>query len=243
MTETSKLLERNPEYYTIWNYRREILLHQFNGTDTSPPPPPNTTTNIGEKESENEESNSNKQKAASANISKLIKEELMFLMPLLMKFPKCYWIWNHRIWLLHQTTDKLPAAAASLKFWEAELALVGKMLGRDARNFHGWGYRRIVVANVEKLRKQVAQEERGVKEKEVEEEGEEGKGKWSMVEDEFEYTTKMYKTNLSNFSAWHNRSKLIPLLLDERNASEDGRIAFLNGGKIQPSIFSLYSVF
>ena len=45
----------------------------------------------------------------------------------------------------------------------------------------------------------------------------------SLVESEFEYTTKMIKTNLSNFSAWHNRSKLIPRLLNERQADDTAR--------------------
>ena len=48
-----------------------------------------------------------------------------------------------------------------------------------------------------------------------------------MAETEFAYTTKMINTNLSNFSAWHNRSKLIPRLLAERNAGASARRAFL----------------
>jgi geranylgeranyl transferase type-2 subunit alpha len=51
-----------------------------------------------------------------------------------------------------------------------------------------------------------------------------------MVESEFEYTTKMINANLSNFSAWHNRSKLIPRLLDERNADAAKRRKFLDDG-------------
>jgi len=50
----------------------------------------------------------------------------------------------------------------------------------------------------------------------------------SMVETEFEYTTKMINAHLSNFSAWHNRSKLIPRLLDERNADDLERRKFLD---------------
>ena len=73
------------------------------------------------------------------------------------------------------------------------------MLSRDSRNFHGWGYRRDVINNLEQL-----------------------SGK-SMAEQEFAYATKMVQTNLSNFSAWHARSQLIPRILSERSASSADR--------------------
>jgi len=56
----------------------------------------------------------------------------------------------------------------------------------------------------------------------------------SMVEDEFAYTTKMIHAHLSNFSAWHTRSKLIPRLLDERKASDKERKEFLDEGMCIP---------
>lgn len=128
----------------------------------------------------------------------LVKEDLHFLIPLIKQFPKCYWIWNHRSWLLATATQHLPAQTA-LQLWQGELALDSKMLALDSRNFHAWDYRRKIVAELERL------------------------GGKSMVEAEFEYTTKMIQSNLSNFSAWHNRSQLIPRLLDERSASSADR--------------------
>ncbi len=142
----------------------------------------------------------------------LITDDLTFLLPLLRKFPKCYWIWNYRLWLLEQSSRLLPSTEAH-ELWGQELMLVGKMLSLDSRNFMGWGYRRTVIA---------ALESPNLSPKEPAP---------SMTEQEFEYTTKMIKSNLSNFSAWHNRSKLIPRLLAERQASHEARRQFLDEGK------------
>lgn len=78
----------------------------------------------------------------------IIQLDLQFLFPLLLKFPKCYWMWNHRLWLLEQAILQLPPGTAR-RLLGKELALVGKMLTRDSCNCHGRGYRRIVVASLE----------------------------------------------------------------------------------------------
>lgn len=62
----------------------------------------------------------------------------------------------------------------------------------------------------------------------------------SMVEEEYAYTTKMVNTNLSNFSAWHNRSQLIPRLLDERQAGEEKRKVLFDA-KIELVTKALYT--
>lgn len=151
----------------------------------------------GEKSSENRNS----------EILDIIQLDLQFLFPLLVKYPKCYWIWNHRLWLLEQSTNLLPAVV-SRKLWEEELGLVGKMLSRDNRNFHGWAYRRTVVQSLESSALQGQ----------------------SMVRAELGYTKKMIGTNLSNFSAWHNRIKLILRVLDEEKANDDERRKMLDEG-------------
>jgi geranylgeranyl transferase type-2 subunit alpha len=135
----------------------------------------------------------------------IIQLDLQFLFPLLLKFPKCYWIWNHRLWLLDRSTTLLKPETA-LRLWTEELGLVGKMLTRDSRNFHGWGYRRTVVRTLEQLNKR------------------------SMAKEELDYTKKMISANLSNFSAWHNRCKLIVQTLNEQNASAEERTDMLNSG-------------
>jgi len=151
-----------------------------------------------------EKSNENR----NSEILDIIQLDLQFLFPLLVKFPKCYWIWNHRLWLLEQSTNLLPTVV-SRRLWEGELGLVGKMLSRDNRNFHGWAYRRTVVQSLESSALQGG----------------------SLVRAELDYTKKMIGTNLSNFSAWHNRIKLILRVLDEEKASDDERQKMLDQGE------------
>ncbi|RFU32299.1 hypothetical protein B7463_g4010, partial [Scytalidium lignicola] len=187
---TTKLLHLNPEYYTIWNVRRRCLTSGLLSRAADQQEPDAQDQALDAK---NQESDDN-----------VLQSELAFTIPLLMKFPKCYWIWNFRQWILSKAILRLPVLVAR-KIWETELGLVSKMLNKDQRNFHAWGYRRVVVAKLE------SPELRGE----------------SMVEDEFTFTTKMIRYNLSNFSAWHNRSQLIPRVLEERGADDKMRAALL----------------
>ncbi|EMF16928.1 protein prenylyltransferase [Sphaerulina musiva SO2202] len=204
---TSQLLHQNPEYYTIWNHRRVILESVFAAELDS-----------GKQQQQQQQRQQQEHgvhippvedgdaaAAAAANLTVpqreillLIKEDLSFQIPLLKQWPKCYWIWNHRQWLLMTATQHIPAHA-TIDLWKAELGLVGKMLSLDSRNFHGWNYRRVVVENIERLSHS------------------------SMCEAEFAYTTQMINSNLSNFSAWHNRGQLLPRLLHERAADDSAR--------------------
>ena len=160
----------------------------------------------------------------------LISNDLSFLIPLLRKFPKCYWIWNYRLWLLQQANRYLRATSA-LALWQYELQLDSKMLAQDSRNFHAWGYRRTVVAAIEAI--QITQSRTPtttttmqdfvsattdtkiatVKSPDIS----------SITQQEFDFSTKMINANLSNFSAWHHRSKVLPRLLDEKHADDKGR--------------------
>jgi geranylgeranyl transferase type-2 subunit alpha len=78
----TKLLNENPEYYTIWNHRRRVLNALFSA---------DTTTQSADD---------------------LTQGDLQLTFSLLRKFPKCYWIWNHRDWLLRRAESFLGADAA-----------------------------------------------------------------------------------------------------------------------------------
>lgn len=151
----------NPEFYTIWNFRREVLCKLFdNGV-------------------------------LSSKVS--LEDDLKLVMMLLKRFPKCYWIWNHRKWCLYYLGDEAN--------WEFELSIVSKLLSLDQRNFHGWQYRRFVVENMEPRCKDKAEE-------------------FKLNLSEYDYTTSKINNNISNFSAWHNRSKLIPKTYKLSNDNE-----------------------
>ncbi|KAK3943589.1 hypothetical protein QBC46DRAFT_281892 [Diplogelasinospora grovesii] len=248
---TSKLLRLNPEYYTVWNIRRRSLISGLlsrrsdgsspltespissqtattqassavsssSSSDATPPSHESQTTgksgtiaedsrNVdGEHEhASNKQQDSDATKAAAEKQDlDVLKSELAFTIPLLLESPKCYWIWSYRLWVLEQAIQRLQVPVAR-RIWQEELGLATKMLTKDRRNFHAWGYRRHVVATLESA----------------------SLGGESMVEAEFDYTTHKINQDLSNFSAWHNRSKLIPRLLDERGADDMAREALLN---------------
>lgn len=236
---TSKLLKKNPEYYTIWNVRRRLLIHGFfsepshlsSPSTESPSISQTATTTASSASSSSSPANISAAQTttphipASRTLGKngttldIISADLAWLVPIMISYPKCYWIWNYRFWLLQQANERLEPDIAR-QLWNGELKLVGKMLVRDTRNFHGWGYRRKVVSQLESAALHGS----------------------SMAEGEFEYTTKMITSpkGLSNFSAFHRRSKIIPKLLDERGADDQARRIFLEEGAFSTKITGSY---
>ncbi|KAL8973787.1 MAG: hypothetical protein Q9197_001977 [Variospora fuerteventurae] len=153
---TTKLLEVNPEYYTVWNHRRRLVRSFF---------PEGLRSDVDDGGTPDDVSGFDA-------VRRYISDDLAFLLPLLRKFPKCYWIWKYRLWLLDEAILRLPLVAAH-EIWQKELGLVGKMLSLDSRNFHGWGYRRKVVSTLEEISTGA------------------NPSSDSMTEAEFNYTTKM----------------------------------------------------
>lgn len=88
-----------------------------------------------------------------------------------------------------------------------ELKLCDKMLGMDERNFHCWNYRLYVamlyLKEIEYRAKEAKEAKRGFLQKEC-----------SIAET-------LIKKNFSNFSAWHYRSKLMPILYNSSLNADD----------------------
>ncbi|KAH8828545.1 rab-protein geranylgeranyltransferase [Flagelloscypha sp. PMI_526] len=163
---TTTLLSSNPEFYTVWNYRRLILLHGF-------------FSNLPAKEKKD-----------------MLDDDLDLTLAVLKKYPKVYWIWNHRSWCLENIPDEDDWLKRS---WDRELGFVEKMLDADPRNFHAWSYRRLVLKSHPTPPPDI---------------------------NEIKYTTRKISANFSNFSAWHQRSKVLPKLwesgeLDETQSREE----------------------
>ncbi|KAF8636467.1 hypothetical protein AX17_003283 [Amanita inopinata Kibby_2008] len=107
--------------------------------------------------------------------------------------PKVYWIWNHRRWCLENVPGgpgepgEIDADGWRRANWDRELFVVEKMLDADARNFHAWDYRRYVLASMPVPKPKTS---------------------------ELAYTTQKIESNFSNFSAWHQRSKVYGALCE-----------------------------
>lgn len=106
---TTKMLHINPEFYTIWNYRRNIYLNAVF--------PDNTPERINE----------------------ILEKDLVMTTLALKAHPKVYCIWNHRRWCLEQTPDGPGGEGGDshgwrMKNWKQELFVVEKVLDVDARN-------------------------------------------------------------------------------------------------------------
>jgi len=180
---SAKMLHINPEFYTLWNFRRKALTVYL--------------------ESE----------ASFVEKAKCLEDELNLIVAGLRQNSKCYWVWHHRVWTTQQL-DALAALALATKTnvqatstqeanastsdapaaknetteipgcnWKRELELCAKLLAVDSRNFHCWNYRRFVATHAK-----------------------------VTLEEEFKFTTEKIEENFSNYSAWHQRSTLLPRL-------------------------------
>ncbi|CAM0909399.1 unnamed protein product [Alopecurus aequalis] len=113
-------------------------------------------------------------------IKSSVDDELRVVEYALRANPKSYGAWYHRKWLLNQKLTPVDS--------KREFGLLDKLLKVDARNFHGWNYRRFLAKFT------------GVPE-----------------EDELKYTMDKICENFSNYSAWHNRSIILSNLLIQQS--------------------------
>lgn len=173
------LLMLNPEFYTIWNIRRELLTKLFD--------------------------------SKQLDKIKALNDDLKFVMVLFKRYPKCYWIYNHRLWVLKSLGDNSD--------WKFELGVVSKVLALDQRNFHAWQLRRVITQNMENTARN-------------------NPLNILLINlNEFDFTTSKVNNNISNFSAWHNRSKLIPKIYD---LFKEVNLNVINSNEVTKKAFGIF---
>lgn len=244
LEHTTKLLTLNPELYTVWNYRRQILLHLFassegeHGVEAEAGAKPDVFASLRDvrpaadkAETDVADEGADEREARWSRNRALLEDDLMLTEHALRAHPKVYWIWNHRRWCLTQNPPPPPSTAAAASststseqwVWERELKLVEKMLDLDPRNFHGWNWRRAIVEHLAlsllsshsstaplaatqpsfpallshpSLLAADVETQRGAL--------------LTLAERELAYALRKIESNFSNFSAWHQRTKLLP---------------------------------
>ena len=125
-------------------------------------------------------------------------KEIKSILPIMMKNPKSYLLWYHRIWCLVKCIEieikkETPLEKSVLI---GEIGLCNKFFLKDDRNFHCWNYRVKLLSLISIYFQSTFQK---------------------FIEDELKFTLEKITINFSNFSAWLYRSKLIPIYFVQHN--------------------------
>lgn len=257
LAHTTRLLTLNPELYTVWNYRREVLLHIFSSPveADAPSEKPDVFASLridSAQEGQKEDRAEGTDKGRVADLSQqylteaqlqrnrgLLEDDLQLTEHALRAHPKVYWIWNHRMWCLTQYPSSASSSSSgdsSSWVWERELKLVEKMLDLDARNFHGWNCRRAITTE---LAYSILSRHPGTAElvasqppfpallslgpivdTEDEQVVQVKQELLKLADKELGYALRKIESNFSNFSAWHQRTKLLPHVWAARKLSQ-----------------------
>ncbi len=139
---------------------------------------------------------------------------------------------SHTVSPPSSASSSTPSKVASW-VWERELKLVERMLDLDSRNFHGWDCRRAIIQHLAYtvlsshpsttslvdsqasfpalLSESILQEAEVANVK---------KDLLALADRELAYALRKIESNFSNFSAWHQRTKLLPPLWAARQLSQ-----------------------
>lgn len=151
---TTVLLTLNPELYTVWNYRRRVIValaeaqpSESSSQSQDQPAPDFFASARTQAAGTSSQAPSSAKLAAKAS---LLEDDLELTSHALKVHPKVYWIWNHRKWCLIQMPDgdtdaddgSASGSSAQKGFsvkqrerkWKREMGLVDLMLDYDPRN-------------------------------------------------------------------------------------------------------------
>ena len=127
-----------------------------------------------------------------------LQKEIKSILPIMMKNPKSYLLWYHRVWSLVKCIEIEIKKGVPLEksVLIGEIGLCNKFFLKDDRNFHCWNYRVKLLSLISIYFQNTFQK---------------------FVEDELKFTIEKITMNFSNFSAWLYRSKLIPIYFLQHN--------------------------
>ena len=127
-----------------------------------------------------------------------LQKEIKSILPIMMKNPKSYLLWYHRVWSLVKCIEIEIKKGVPLEksVLIGEIGLCNKFFLKDDRNFHCWNYRVKILSLISIYFQNTFQK---------------------FVEDELKFTIEKITMNFSNFSAWLYRSKLIPIYFLQHN--------------------------
>lgn len=123
---TAKMATVNPDFYSLWNLRRDLLTTKIEALR-------------GSMQSSNDVCAEESSKSAEDELRAISQTEMDLTQAALTKRnPKCYYAWHHRKWVVSLGYVDL----------KRELRLCEEFLEKDERNFHCWTYRRCVLASI-----------------------------------------------------------------------------------------------
>ena len=214
MAVTARLLEINPEVLTAWNFRREALAFAERAPAS---PEAGDETSAGHDETQPELTSATIPKSKPPALPPRLVDELELTERCLRKHPKSYAAWHHRKWCVARFANapRAPSAfsapstsSAVASLLAAELAMSQTLLDMDDRNFHGWGYRRFVVALTRARAGAPPRSEEGGAKSDVF--AADGEGRKASAMGELRYSEAKIERNFSNYSAWHHRAAYLP---------------------------------
>ncbi|EPY35450.1 geranylgeranyl transferase type-2 subunit alpha [Angomonas deanei] len=187
----NELLYQVPEFYSLYNYRRQVIEQIFQALQ-------------GED-------------AAEKKVS-LLQSELRLNTSILKRDFKVYGAFSYRHWVVDQwmkvAEEDATALAALLTALEKEKENCRLLLELDARNFHSWNYRRWALLQLEKAN------EIRVKCNKESETAPPLTGFFLPDEEaELSFTVEKIQSNFSNYSAWHQRGYIVRKALARRGSS------------------------
>lgn len=127
---TGQLLLGHPDVYTLWNYRKETLIHFRDRIINQSNANEKIVFELAAKGDDHEPAEDLVEKGKDSiesidEFEKLLKNELDLTKQALIKNPKSYCVWQHRFWLLELMQQ--PA-------YDKELELCDTYLQQDGRN-------------------------------------------------------------------------------------------------------------